>query len=137
MVAPFSRGFQVMPNETKIRGWGPLASMIMRNRGKSEVRKRIIQIVATLILVLSLWGHISEIFDHWDNTLQTGNDIEYSTVIVVLVAGAAIAVACAAARVARNSALASCPLPVFSSHTRATFRAADFIGHSPPRPLRI
>ena len=126
-----------MPDETKISGWGPPAFIVIGNRGKSEVRKRVIQIVATLILVLSLWGHISEIFDHWDNTLQTGNDIEYSTVIVVLVAGAAIAVAYAAARVDRNSALTACPLPVFASHTRATFRAAYFIGHSPPRPLRV
>ena len=121
----------------KIPGGGPLASMLMGNCINAEMRERVIQIVATFILVLSLWGHISEIFDHWDNTLQTGNDIEYTTVIVMLVAGAGIVVAYAAARVARNSALTSCPLPVFASHTRATFRAADFIGHSPPRPLRI
>jgi hypothetical protein len=35
-------------------------------------------------------GHISEVFDHWDNTFRTGNDIEYSTVMVALVVGALI-----------------------------------------------
>ena len=126
-----------MPDKMKIRGRGPLASMLMGNCVNSEMRERVIQIFATFILVLSIWGHISEIFDHWDNTLQTGNDIEYTTVIVMLVAGASIAVAYTAARVARNSSVASYQLPVFASHTHATFRAADFIGHSPPMPLRI
>jgi hypothetical protein len=46
-----------------------------------------------LLLTLCLWGHLSEIFDYWDNTFQTGNDIEYSTVIVALVAAAVVGLA--------------------------------------------
>ena len=45
---------------------------------------------------------MSEIFDHWDNTLQTGNDIEYSTVIVALIAGAVLGLAHVAAAVLRT-----------------------------------
>ena len=65
------------------------------------MRRRLIQCGTTLILTLCVWGHVSEIFDHWDNTFQTGYDIEYSTVIVVLIAGAVIAFAHVAATLIR------------------------------------
>ena len=70
-----------------------------------------------LILTLCIWGHVSEIFDHWDNTFQTGNDIEYSTVIVVLIAGAVIAFAHVAAALSAGypQRLASC---LISAHVR-------------------
>jgi hypothetical protein len=89
------------------------------------------------ILTLCLWGHVSEVFDHWDNTFQTGNDIEYSTVIVVLIAGAAIGFAHVAALVLRTVSATSHVLPLFAASTFAAFHPARFIGHSPPQPLRI
>ena len=90
------------------------------------------------ILTLCLWGHVSEVFDHWDNTFQTGNDIEYSTVIAVLVAGAAIALGRLAELVLRKVSIAPYRLPLFASCSQlAASKAVDFIGHSPPTPLRI
>jgi hypothetical protein len=85
-----------------------------------------------------MWGHISELFDHWDNTFQTGNDIEYSTVIVVLVAGATIAFARVALRVLRNASVTAFLLRAVAAYAHfATSKGVDFIGHSPPIPLRI
>jgi hypothetical protein len=111
--------------------------MVMQNCIKSNMRERLIRIGATFVLVLCIWGHVSEIFDHWDNTFQTGNDVEYSTVIVMLVAGATIAFAYAVALNPRKASITSYRPPVLAAHILAPFSAGNFIGHSPPRPLRI
>ena len=60
---------------------------------KGNVRRRLIHFGATVVLTLCIWGQVSEIFDHWDSTSQTGNDIEYSTVIVALMAGPVLGLA--------------------------------------------
>jgi hypothetical protein len=101
------------------------------------VRRRLIQFGTTFILTLCIWGHVSEIFDHWDNTFQTGNDIEYSTVIVALIAGAVIGFAHVAAIVLRTVSSTSRPLPFFATYSSITPSPAAFIGQSPPPPLRI
>jgi hypothetical protein len=80
---------------------------------------------------------VSELFDHWDNTFQTGNDIEYSTVIVVLIAGAAIAFAQVAAVVLRTVSATPWLLSSFAAYLHAVPNPAAFIGQSPPLPLRI
>jgi len=54
------------------------------------VRKYIIQYGAALVLAISLAGHVSEIFDHWDNTVQTGGDVDYGAVMVAVLAGAVL-----------------------------------------------
>ena len=76
-------------------------------------------------------------FDHWDNTFQTGNDIEYSTVIVALIAGAVIGFAHVAAIVLHTVSATSCLLPLFVADPLAAPNPVAFIGQSPPRPLRI
>lgn len=101
------------------------------------MRRRLIQFGTTLILTLCVWGHVSEIFDHWDNTFQTGYDIEYSTVIVVLVAGAVIAFAHVVAALMRRVATTLCLLPSSGSRSIAARSLAAFVAHSPPSPLRI
>ena len=87
---------------------------------------------------LCAFGEVSEMFDPWDNTVQTGNDIEYSTVIVVLVAGADIAFARVALRVLRNAAVTAYRLLAVAPYVHhLTSKAINFIGQSPPQPLRI
>jgi hypothetical protein len=80
---------------------------------------------------------VSEIFDHWDNTFQTGNDIEYGTVIVVLIAGAVIAFAHLAAVVLRTVSERCYLLPLFTASALIAPAPAVLIGHSPPAPLRV
>ena len=104
---------------------------------KRNVRRRLIQFGTVLILTLCIWGHLSELFDHWDNTFRTGYDIEYSTVIVVLVAGAIIAFAHLLVNVIRSVSATRFCLRLFTFHTLVLPIPAVFIGHSPPLSLRI
>jgi hypothetical protein len=102
-----------------------------------RVRRKVVHLGAVSILAVCMWSHISELFDHWDNTFQTGNDIEYSTVIVVLIAGAAIAFAHVAAIVLRTVAKTFHLLASFAAIRIAARSPATFIADSPPLPLRI
>ena len=99
------------------------------------MRRRLIQFGTVLILTVCLWGHVSEIFDHWDNTFQTGNDVEYSTVIAVLTLGAVIGFAHIAGFSLRT--VMSYLLPLFAASPLSTPRPIAFLGHSPPQTLRI
>jgi len=100
------------------------------------VRQKLLQFGAALVLVLSVWGHVSELFDHWDNTFKTGNDVEYSTVLVVLIVGVVIGFV-------RLTVMFLTGAP--TSHLQALLAAlvvarpnsTKLIGHSPPLPLRI
>lgn len=101
------------------------------------MRRKFTHYGTLLILMLCIWGHVSEIFDHWDNTFQTGHDIEYSTVIVALVAGAVISFVRLAAVVVRTFSIRSHQLLFFGSDFLDTYGRTAFISHSPPAPLRI
>lgn len=116
---------------------GPASILLIGKHHEDKVRRRLIQFGTTLILTLCVWGHVSEIFDRWDNTFQTGYDIEYSTVIVVLVAGAVIAFACVGAALIRRVSATPRLLPFFGSCPVTTRSLAAFVAHSPPRALRI
>lgn len=101
------------------------------------MRRHFIHYGAILILALCSWGHLSELFDHWDNTFRTGYDIEYSTVIVVLIAGAVIAFAHVLANLLRSVSATHSRSRSFSLYTLVLPIPAVFIGHSPPLSLRI
>lgn len=101
------------------------------------MRRKLIQLGTTLILMICVWGHVSEIFDHWDNTFRTGYDIEYSTVIVVLITGAVIAFACVTALIIRRFSANASSLPLSVTFVLPPRNAFAFRGHSPPLPLRI
>jgi len=53
------------------------------------MRSRISRIAASFALLLCLVCPLLEMFDHWDHTLQTGNDTEYALVVLALCVGAA------------------------------------------------
>jgi hypothetical protein len=46
-------------------------------------------LLVTLVLVVCLVCPLTELFDQWDHTLQTGNDSEYTVVILALCVGVA------------------------------------------------
>ncbi len=100
------------------------------------MRRSLVQVGAVLILAVCVAGHVSEIFDHWDHTLQTGNDIDYGTVIVALIAGAVLGLAHVAARLMRAVSLSLPLLPGFSVSFPPS-PGPGFTGYSPPPPLRI
>jgi hypothetical protein len=51
------------------------------------MRSRASFIIATLLLAICFVCHVAEIFDQWDHTLQTGDDTEYTFVILALCVG--------------------------------------------------
>jgi hypothetical protein len=101
------------------------------------MRRKLVHFAGLLILTACVWGHASELFDHWDNTFRTGNDVESSVIIAALAAGVVLALAYmppAILRMVRKT-------PESRSTARHSFLfsvlSAEFIGHSPPLPLRI
>ena len=46
--------------------------------------------VVLLVGALLLGAQVSELFDTWDNTLETGNDIEFSVTVIALCIGACV-----------------------------------------------
>ena len=103
----------------------------------TNVRRRILYLGTVLVLTLCIWGHVSELFDHWDNTFRTGNDIEYSTVIVVLVTGAVICFAHLLTIVTRSRTTIVPFLHRLPGCAAAVPTIASFVAYSPPAPLRI
>jgi len=99
-----------------------------------KVRRHLLQFGAFLLLLVCLCGHIAETFDFWDHTLQKGNDIEYSLVVVALVAGAVFGLA---AIVMRAASPTSCLLSSLTVSSRCALSPVAGTGYSPSPPLRI
>jgi hypothetical protein len=57
------------------------------------VRTRITFTIVLLVVVILLGTQVSELFDTWDNTLETGNDIEFNLTVVALCVGACVLLA--------------------------------------------
>ena len=102
-----------------------------------KVRRHLLQFGAFLLLLVCLGGQVAETFDFWDNTLQTGNDVEYSLVAVALVAGASFGAAHVVAIVMRTASRTSWLLSPFIRPSRCALPPVVSTGYSPPEPLRI
>jgi len=50
------------------------------------------RLIITGIIAICLGAPIAEIFDHWDQTMQDGNDTEANVVLAALCVGAAFAI---------------------------------------------
>lgn len=106
------------------------------------MRARASRIVATIILVTCLVCPLVELFDNWDQTVQTGNDTEYSLVVLALCIGVAYSFARFVVKSALLSFLAKrvfAACPQKSSFSAACgFIFLLFDATSPPSlPLRI
>ena len=58
-----------------------------------SMRSRPSDVAVALVLLTCLVCPVVEMFDHWDHTLQTGNDTEYTFVVLALCVGAVYALA--------------------------------------------
>jgi hypothetical protein len=54
------------------------------------MRRSLLKFGALAIVAICLGGHVSELFDRWENTMISGNDVDYTCVFVAAVAGAMI-----------------------------------------------
>jgi hypothetical protein len=99
------------------------------------MRGWLLQLAAALIMVVCLGSCVSEIFDHWDHTMQTGHDTESTLVMLASLAGAVLVMARAVASAApRISSLYR--LPCVHSEAGGIPHAITS-GPSPPLSLRI
>jgi len=52
-----------------------------------SMRSRASQLTVALVLFTCFVSPVVEMFDQWDRTIQTGNDIEYALVVLALCVG--------------------------------------------------
>jgi hypothetical protein len=106
------------------------------------MRSRALRIIAGLALLTCLICPLVETFDTWDHTIQTGNDTEYTLVVVALCVGVAYSFArfifqSALLGFVANSVSASCVQKSFLS-AACSSTVLLFAATSPPLlPLRI
>src|SRR6266853_3941924 len=85
------------------------------------MRSRASQIIAIAILVTCLVCPLVEVFDHWDHTIQTGNDTEYALVVLGLCVGVAYSFA---RFIFKSALLAFVAKSVFASCAQKPFFSA-------------
>ena len=54
---------------------------------------RLLRCAVLAILAAMLAGHVSELFDHWDHTLRTGREADYTLVVLAACAGLEVVIA--------------------------------------------
>jgi|SRR5579864_6113823 len=54
---------------------------------------RVLRWAALIIVAAMLTGHVTELFDHWDHTLRTGREADYTLVVLAACAGIEIVIA--------------------------------------------
>ena len=114
-----------------------------RQRGiLSSMRSQVSRAIVTLILITCLVCPLVELFDNWDHTIQTGNDTEYTFVVLALCVGVTYSFACfifrcsLSAYLARNDLTSWVQTPFL--WTPCSFALLLFDATSPPTlPLRI
>jgi hypothetical protein len=106
------------------------------------MRSRAFRITAALALLTCLICPLVETFDTWDHTMQTGNDTEYTLVILALCVG----VAYSFARLIFKSAMLGFVAKTVFASSAQTFSLSATCGFTlllfdatspPPLPLRI
>ncbi|MDT8068364.1 MAG: hypothetical protein ROO76_09395 [Terriglobia bacterium] len=106
------------------------------------MRKTLLHLVAVVILAGMLGGHISELLDHWDHTLKTGQDVDYTVVVMAACLGVVFAVGRKMLSVA-SQLLRRVKLLEISNHLFVALRTTplDRLATGPPislqSPLRI
>ena len=102
------------------------------------MRSRIIHVFVVAVLMICVCAHIAELFDTWDHTLQTGNDVESILVAVALCMGACVVLVGAFLRLLCDLAFGSNPLLRLPSLPAS---GSDFVVLIPfsasPPPLRV
>ncbi len=97
---------------------------------------RAVKLIAVAVLLVSIGSHVSELLDSWDNTFQTGNDVESVVVILALTVGSVLALASVAKLVVVTMRF----FTVAATASRLQQPISELIvsTHSPPLiPLRI
>jgi hypothetical protein len=88
-------------------------------------------------LLAMLGGHITELFDHWDHTLRTGNEADYTVVFVAACLSVALTIVWdLVSAVRRRSMARRAPIPPWPAPIRAV-TATESLATGPSPPLTI
>ena len=106
------------------------------------MRSRASRISLALALFICVVCPIVEMFDNWDHTIQTGNDTEYTLVVLALCVGVAYSFA---RLIFKSAVLGFVAKSVFTSCAQKFFFSAPcsftlllfYATSPPPLPLRI
>jgi hypothetical protein len=106
------------------------------------MRTRASRITAMVVLLTCLVCPLLELFDSWDDTIQSGNDTEYALVILALCVGVAYSFA---RFISKSELFAIVAKSIFGPCTQRSFFSAQcslflllFDATSPPAlPLRL
>ena len=105
------------------------------------MRSRAIRITAAVALLVCLICPLLETFDTWDHTIQTGNDTEYTLVILALCVGVAYSFARFVFKSAPLGLVANCAFGcAHKSFLAGAYRCISLLFDAtspPPLPLRI
>ena len=58
----------------------------------TAMRRAYLRWALIFVLGAMLGGHVTELFDHWDHTAQTGRDVDYTVVAVAACLGVVFAI---------------------------------------------
>jgi hypothetical protein len=101
---------------------------------------RVSRITVTLALITCLVCPLIETFDNWDHTIQTGNDTEYTLVVLALCVGVAYSFARFILKRALLTLVAKDVIPSFTQTVLSFERVLTsllFDATSPPPPLYL
>lgn len=102
-----------------------------------SMRSSLLKIGALVIVAVCLGGHVSELFDRWEKAAISGDDIDYTFVLVAAIAGAVLTLAKAAKKLFAHAA-ESIPNWLTSLETiQLSAVTVTSATHSPPLLLRI
>lgn len=97
--------------------------------------------IVAIVLLTCLVCPLVELFDHWDNTMQTGNDTEYALVVLALCIGIVFTLVQLTITLFSNFRVSSTGSRLLSLQNAAFFLIAAAIfaaaSTSPPLNLRI
>ena len=100
------------------------------------MRRGFVHAIAVIALLLMAGGHVSEMFDHWDHTLQTGRELDY-TIVVLVASGAAVFLATKAVRLFSRSSRIISETPLTERLIVAVFVPPTRLCSASPPTLRI
>lgn len=107
----------------------------------TRMRSRTSCFVALCALAICLSSQAAEMFDRWDHTVQTGNDTEYTFVVLALCVGVSYTLRWFVPEInAPNTVIFGVSEPRFDSSPRPSIQSASILfgTWSPPSlPLRI
>ena|SRR5947207_595730 len=100
------------------------------------MRSHAIRAAILVVVLVCVVAPVAELFDVWDNTLQTGNDVESSLAVIAACLGMALVLTGSLFKLLRNPAPIESIRVLQECHSPVVAPSLRWDSHSPPT-LRI